>query len=235
MERTHTEKLWLFGAAVVGFVLILIGYFFFISPQRDQTDQVGNQIASAQIQNDTLQARIVSLNAQNAKLASYQQELKSAQLALPATSGMPVFLRTLQSIGNSTSTTLSSLSVGQVAPLTPVVASTPTDTSSASPSPTATTTTTAPAGPAIYFIPITATATGSSAQLSAFLTQLQSVQPRAVLITQIVQGGTTPQATTTSKTGGGLTSLQLTMQAFVAPVAAAVAPATPVPSPTAGA
>jgi hypothetical protein len=234
MERTQTEKLWLIGTAVVGFVLVLIGYFFFISPQRDQTDQVGNQIATAQIQNDTLQARIVSLNAQNAKLASYQQELKSAQLALPATSGMPVFLRTLQSIGNSTSTTLSSLSVGQVAPLVPVVASTPTNTSSASPSPTATTTATAPAGPAIYFIPITATATGSSAQLSAFLTQLQSVQPRAVLITQIVQGGTTPLATTTTK-GGGLTSLQLTMQAFVAPVAAAVAPGTPVPSPTAGA
>jgi hypothetical protein len=232
MERTQTEKLWLFGTAIVGFVLILIGYFFFIGPQRDQTDQVGNQIATAQIQNDTLQARIVSLNAQNAKLASYQQELKTAQLALPATSGMPAFLRTLQSIGNATSTSLSSLSVGQAAPLVPVVASTPTDTSSASPSPTPTTTVTAPAGPAIYFIPITATATGSSAQLSAFLTQLQSVQPRAVLITQIVQGGTTPLATTTTKAGGGLTSLQLTMQAFVAPVAA-VAPATAVPSPTA--
>jgi hypothetical protein len=235
MERTQTEKLWLIGTAVVGFVLVLIGYFFFISPQRDQTDQVATQISSAQTENSTLQARIASLTAENAKLASYQQELRNAQLALPATSGMPAFLRTLQSIGNSTSTTLSSLSVGPATTL-PNTATTPTTatSSSASPSPTETTTATAPTGPLIYAIPITATATGSSAQLSAFLTQLQSVQPRAVLITQIVQGGTTPVATTTTK-GGGLTSLQLTMQAFVAPVAAAVAPATPVPSPTAGA
>jgi Tfp pilus assembly protein PilO len=229
--------MWLIGTAIVGFVLVLIGYFFFISPQRDQTSQVNDQIATAQTQNDVLQSRITSLNAQNAKLAVYQKELQTAELALPETSGMAAFLRTLQSIGASTSTTLSALSVGQPVAQTPVAPAVPAGSSSSSPSPSPTTTTTSapPAGSGVYSIPIVATLAGSSSQLSAFLTQLQSVQPRAVLITQIVQGSSTPAATTTTKTGGGLTSLQLTMEAFVAPVGAAVAPSTAVPSPTAGA
>jgi hypothetical protein len=58
--------------------------------------------------------------------------------------------------------------------------------------------------------------TGTASQLDQFLTQLQSMQPRAVLISQLTE-------TSRSATGksGATTSLQLTMQAFVAPSSAA--------------
>jgi Tfp pilus assembly protein PilO len=229
MERTSTEKLWLIGAALVAFVIVVIGYFFFISPQRDQTVQVGEQITTAQLENQTLQSRIGALASQNKKLATYQQTLQKAELALPATSSMPDFLRTLQSIGNATSTTFTSLTVGIPEALVAPAAVAPTSGQTSS-APT-TSGTTAPAAASIYSIPITTTVTGTPAQLSEFLTQLQSVQPRAVLITLITQGATSPNATTTSKGGGGQSNLSLTMEAFVAPAANAAAPTA---TPTAG-
>jgi hypothetical protein len=57
--------------------------------------------------------------------------------------------------------------------------------------------------------------------LSKFITQLQSVQPRAVLITDITLTAPQPKATTTHALAGGTSNLELTMEAFVAPVAAA--------------
>jgi Tfp pilus assembly protein PilO len=69
----------------------------------------------------------------------------------------------------------------------------------------------------VYALPITIAISGSFTQLDGFLSQLQSVQPRAVLITQLTQGSAT------SGTGGkaAATTLSLTMQAFVAPSSAA--------------
>jgi hypothetical protein len=67
----------------------------------------------------------------------------------------------------------------------------------------------------IYALPITADVSGSPAALGRFLDQLQRVQPRAVLITQL-----TEKAATSAQNGhavGGSTSLTLSMQAFVAP------------------
>ena len=101
------------GMGLVGFVLVLIGYFFFISPQRDKTDQVNEQVATAQIANLGLQSRITpAQRAECQNSPSYQEQLHVAQLALPATSGMPAFLRTLQSLSGTTSTTLTTLTVG---------------------------------------------------------------------------------------------------------------------------
>jgi hypothetical protein len=83
----------------------------------------------------------------------------------------------------------------------------------------------------VYSISITASLSGTSAGLDNFLEQLQVVQPRAVLITQIAENTSAPTAGQATVTG--TTTLQLTMQAFVAPPAVAVAPsAAPSPSPS---
>jgi hypothetical protein len=240
MERTPTEKLWMIGTGIVGFVLVLIGYFFFISPQRSRTGSVNDQIATAQTSNLGLQGKITALNAEYAKLTSYKEQLHVAQLALPTASGMPAFLRTLQSLGSQTSTSLTNLTVGSPTDLDggQIVAPAPAS-SSSSPSPSSSTST-APAAPAgLYAIPITATVSGSRPALSKFLTQLQSVQPRAVLITTVTLGATQPVATTTHTITGARTSMDLTMQAFVAPATTPVAPpavgATPSPTPSSSA
>jgi hypothetical protein len=196
------------GAGIVAFALVAIGYFFFISPQRDTTSTVDSQVSDARAQNDVLELRISHLAAQNKNLATYQHTLAQARLAL----------RTLQAIGSSTGSDVSTLTVGDptgVGPSTP----TPTDTSNAG-------ATAAPgaAGPAatgsasgIYSMSISAQVSGSVTALGAFLTQLQQVQPRAVLISQITESvGSTANGAASAVSSPGSATLQISMQAFVA-------------------
>jgi hypothetical protein len=220
VPRSQAERLWLLGGGLVALVMFLIGYFFFISPQRSETADVDSQIATTQSQNDVLQHRIDALREQNKNIAKFEADLAKARLALPAVSGVSDFLRTLQSLGNATLTNVTSLAVG-----------TPTDVSvvaGAAPSAAPGASSTAPAGGAaapatgstptslVYALPISATVTGSPAALEKFLDQLQTVQPRAVLITDINEGSAGPAAGSPNQ-ASGKTSLRLTMQAFVAP------------------
>jgi hypothetical protein len=204
MLTSQRERAWLLGTAVAAVLLVLIGYFAFISPERGKTKDVQSQVADAQTQNITLSSRVSSLAIQYKKLDKYQADLAKARQALPSTSGLTDFLSTLQTIGTATHAD-SSLTVG-----------TPTDVTSLSGTTSGSTGGTAAAvGSAhIYALPITAQVSGTVAALNAFLTQLQSVQPRAVLISQITE--TSPAA---GATGAG-TTLQLTMKAFVAPSSA---------------
>jgi cell division protein FtsB len=236
VARSQTERLWLIGGGLVAFVLLLIGYFFFISPQRSQTSNVDSQVATAKQANAQLQHRLDALRQQNKNLPKYRADLAKARLALPATTGVPDFLRSLQALGNATNISVSSLTFGQPAPATvaaPVPTANPTNTPTSTGSTGSTGTTGQPASPsaAVYSIPITASLSGTSAGLDNFLEQLQVVQPRAVLITQIAENTSAPTAGQATVTG--TTTLQLTMQAFVAPPAVAVAPsAAPSPSPS---
>jgi hypothetical protein len=137
-------------------------------------------------------------------------------------------LRTLQSLGGATLTDVTALTVGQPAPVTAAPAQ-PTSTASpaatATAAPTSTATSNAITAPAVYAMSISATVTGSPTALDKFLDQLQNVQPRAVLITNVTEGaGSTSGAGHTA----GQTTLTLTMQAFVAPALPAAA-ATPSP------
>ena len=226
MPRTQLEKLWLAGSGLVGFVLVLIGYFFFISPQRNQTSGIDAQTAAARSQNAQLQSQIDALQQQSANLPKYEAELAQARLALPSTSGLPDFLRTLQSIGNATLANVTMLSVLAPSDVTTLAAAAPApapSSSSATTSSDAATvshagTGTTVGGVHVYALPITANITGTSAQLAAFLIQLQSVQPRAVLISAIdLKAGGAAAGHGAPHTA---TTLQLTMQAFVAPSSA---------------
>jgi hypothetical protein len=115
------------------------------------------------------------------------------------------------------------ISVSAAAPA--VTASSGSATPAATPSATAATGATS-GGTGLYSLPITAQVSGTTTQLAAFLTQLQTVQPRAVLITQITQTATVANGSGSSSgaspgSGSATTTLQLTMSAFVAPSSAA--------------
>jgi type IV pilus assembly protein PilO len=223
VPRSQVERLWMISGGLIAFILVLISYFFFISPQRSNTATVRGKVAAAQKQNAVLQAHIDALNEQNKDIAKYQAELAQARLALPSTSGIPDFLRSLQSLGNATQTQVTALSV---APPTIVTAQAGAQAAAQAAAPTSTTepATPSPTTPApgavpgavaaqLYALPINATVTGSSTALIAFLDQLQAVQPRAVLITQITEGA----AQSATGPSSHDMSLQLTMDAFVSP------------------
>jgi Tfp pilus assembly protein PilO len=213
VPRSQMERLWLVTGGLVAFVMLLIGYFFFISPQRSNTADVNSRAATVQQQNTLLQARLDALRAENKNLPKIKAELAALQQALPATSGISDFLRTLQSLGSATLADVTSLTVGQPVAVTPVAvtqpsAAAPTSSAASTSAPATAPTVTAP--PA-YALPISASVSGSAAALTKFLDRLQSVQPRAVLISSVaLSSGATD--------GGGGFTLALTMQAFVAPV-----------------
>jgi type IV pilus assembly protein PilO len=215
MPRSQLEKLWLLGAGLLALLMVVIGYFLFIGPQRSDTDQIDSQVASAQTQNAVLQSRIAALQRQAKDLPKYEAQLAQAHLALPSTSGLPDFLRTLQAIGSQTLAKVTTLTVAGPADVTSLAAAGPAPTATASAAPGGASTGPSVAGVHVYALPISASVSGTVAQLGAFLTQLQSVQPRAVLISQLEL--TAGQAAK----GGATPTLALTMQAFVAPSSAA--------------
>jgi Tfp pilus assembly protein PilO len=208
MFRSQAERLWILGGLVAGLLMLLIGYTMFISPQNSSTSSARSEVSAAQLQNLKLQARIGVLRSEYTQLPKYQSDVRIAQLALPSTSGLPDFLRTLQSIGSSTATNVSALTVGAPTDVSTVAASLPAASAGAS---------SAGSVGRVFAIPITAQVSGTTSQLDQFLTQLQSVQPRAVLISQLVEGDGTSSAQGSSGTIRAGSSLQLTMQAFVAP------------------
>jgi hypothetical protein len=223
VPRSQAERLWLIGGGLVGLLVALIAYFLFISPQRSKTADINSQVSQARDQNATLQARVDALAEQNKNLANYERQLANAKLALPSEAGVSDFLRSLQTLGSATLTNVTQLTVGQPVDVSSVVNAAPVQPgapANASPSASASSapvgSTTAPVTGQIYALPITAVVSGTPTALNKFLDQLQGVQPRAVLITQI---GETTGAVAGPNAHGAVagTTLQLTMDAFVAP------------------
>lgn len=206
MGTKQLERVWVAGTVLVAVLLVAIGYFALISPERGKTHDLQSQVADATLQNTQLRNEVARLASDNENLSKYRSDLATAQQALPSTSGIPDFLNTLQQIDATTGVS-TSVTVGP-----------PTDVTGLSGTSSATSGTGGTGTPTlgsahIYALPLTAQVSGSVDDLNAFLNQLQSVQPRAVLVSQITE-------TSGAGSGGstrGSTNLQLTMQAFVAP------------------
>jgi Tfp pilus assembly protein PilO len=246
VPRSQRERLWLIGGGTIAVLMAVVAYFFFISPQRSETSDVQSRVDSAQSQNAELQSRLDQLREQYRNMSKYKAELVAAQEALPSNSGVSDFLRALQSLGGQTQTNVISLTVGQPTDVSAIAAGQPAAAAGAKPTAAAG----APAGgvnpnavaaaengvagpasgakagsganPQVYALPITAQITGSPADLTRFLDQLQNVQPRAVLITSLLEStgvaGAPGAARPAANAAAGATTLQLSMQAFVAPL-----------------
>ena len=205
MPTKDRERLLVGGAVIVALLMLLVGYFALIGPQRSKTRDINAEVADATTQNSVLSNKISTLSQQNRDLAKYETDLAQQQQALPSANDMNAFLRTLSALGTATGSDAS------------FTAGTPVDVTTGGVTPS-TTGTTAPTGTGltvngahIYALPISAQVTGTVSSLSAFLDQLQTFQPRALLITQV-----TETTSSTSKSSNN-TGLSLTMQAFVAP------------------
>jgi hypothetical protein len=204
LPRSPKERLWLVGGVTAALLMSAVAYLFFIGPQQAETADVEARIETARSQATILQTRLDQLRQQNKSYARFHAELVAAQQALPTTSGVSDFLRSLQSLGSQTQTNVVSLGVGQ-----------PTDVSTRANSLAAPGTgrSAAPARGAVFMLPIHAQVSGLAADLNRFLDQLQNVQPRAVLITSLVE--------TSAPAARGRTTLDLNLQAFVAPASSA--------------
>ena len=157
----RADRLWVGGGVLCAAVLLVISWFFLISPQHDQTDDLNGEAAGAEQRVTTLQQRLAELRKQNEHLPEYRQQLANDRKALPTTSGLSDLLRELQSAGDGTGVSVSGLTVGAA-------------------------TSTSAGGGQVFALPLSLTATGPVDKLNAFLDQLQQVQPRALLINSAV-------------------------------------------------
>jgi Tfp pilus assembly protein PilO len=187
MGTRHVDRIWIFAGAAVIVALVAASWFLLIGPKYTEAADIRGQAETTRLQQVKLLRKITELEQQNTNLPTFRAALRKSQQALPADSGVPDFLRQLQASGDKAVVSVSNVSVAVPA----LVA----DSTS------------------LYEVPMTLTAEGSTAQLSAFLIRLQNVQPRAVLIEST--------SLTTDDTGA---QINLSLKAFVAIPAGAGAP-----------
>ena len=226
MGIRNAARLWVFGGAAVVVLLAVGGWFLLIGPEYTNASDVRTQVDDTRTQLITLQRKIAGLEAEKARLPQFRAALRANQAALPAGSGVPDFLRQLQSSGEKTGVTVSGVSVAAPAQTVGVAG--------------------------VWQLQMTLNAEGDPANLGQFLNQLQAVQPRAVLIQSVNladnasastgtgtsgstgSGGTGSSGTGSSGTGSGTTgsggsssgkpSLSLSLMAYVSPPTGSGAP-----------
>lgn len=170
MGMRRTDQIWLAGGLALMVLLVAGGWFLFISPKFGEVDEIDAEAETAQIQLIKLNKEVAALEQDERKKATYVTQLKLKQTALPTRYDMPAFVRELQDTGNTLDVDISQLSVGS-----PVSSATV---------------------PSAVELPITLSADGTPANLSKFLTALQTGS-RAVLIKSVnvsAQEGASSQA-----------------------------------------
>lgn len=187
MRIANRDRLWLLGGLVVALILVLVAWQFMIKGQHDQTNSVRDSIATADQQVTTTTNRLNALRADSVNLDKYKAALAADQQALPSDVALPAFVRELQAAAVATSMGIVQLQVGQ---------------------PTAVVSTSTSA-PRVYSVSINVVATGAIDNATAFINQLQAVQPRAILMTTVNEAP--------GPTGGNSVQLNITFNAFVAP------------------
>ena len=219
MGARHADRLWMIGGAFIIVALTVISWFFVINPKYAEADEVARQAADTEVQISVLNKRLAELEKQKSKLPTYTAQLKASQAALPSDSGVPDFLRSLQSAGDDLDVTVGGVSVSAASAVNGFSN--------------------------VYALPITLTLEGSPENLGKFLTQLQQTQPRAVLINSATltaqdgedaaddsadsSTGATTGSTAGASTGSAATpkagaTISLSLRAFVAVPAGQGAP-----------
>ncbi len=211
--RSQDKRLWLGGGAVVGVVILLIGWFGVIQPELTAASAIRDQSESARTQNIALQANNARLKENNNDAGALRAGLSAALAQLPSDAGLSAFTRQLSAQATAASVSLTSVIVGAATPVTEsAAAATTTD--------AGTTTTTATAAAAttstgLVQIPITVTATGLGRHDLAFLRAIQWSGPRRALVTA---SQLSPSAGSAAAGINGPCTLSLTLTIFSAPL-----------------
>jgi Tfp pilus assembly protein PilO len=160
MRFTQADRLWLIGGAVGALALVAIAWFLLVSPQNAETDGLRDQQAATETQVAALHHRLSELSTESGNLPQYRAELQKARQALPTTADLSGFLRELQSAGDASGVQVTAMS-----------AAPPTDITGA--------------GAGVSALSVSVTASGSADALTAFVAQVQQVQPRAALVDSV--------------------------------------------------
>jgi Tfp pilus assembly protein PilO len=206
-------KGWRIGGIAAAAVLLVVGWFLVVSPQRTAAADLRAQAVEAQGRNESLQARINLLRKQSADVPKKLADIKAYAASIPSTPGLPDFLREVQAVATKTGVTVDSVDTSLPTAVLAIVstppAPVPTSTSAVVAAPVA------PPRPApvpgLQQINVTISAGGSYAGLTTFVRSLEEIT-RVYLMTSISMDKDT--AATDSKVANPLT-LKITGSIFV--------------------
>jgi Tfp pilus assembly protein PilO len=160
MGTRRVDRIWLLGGVVVTVLLTVAGWFLLIHPKYTDAATVRNEVGDETDQLTKLNHQVADLTARKKDLPALRAKLATNRNALPVDkTGMSAFLRQLQISGTAVNVDVSGLTVG-----VPV---------------------TTDAVPNVFEMPITLVTSGDATNLSQFLSRLQTVQARAVLVDSI--------------------------------------------------
>jgi type IV pilus assembly protein PilO len=165
---------WTAGAVALCLLMVVMTWFLLVAPRRTQASDLHDSVLAAQSSNALMQSRIAELKVQYAKLPEQRAKLEEIGRQLPATDDVSGLLRSIDTLATSSGVGLTSISPG--------------------------TATTGASG--VQSIPVTMAVSGDYFQAVAFLRQLQTSLPRAILVSglQIASGeGSKVQVTITGQ------------------------------------
>ncbi|MGH8880359.1 MAG: type 4a pilus biogenesis protein PilO [Stackebrandtia sp.] len=189
---TMTRK-WSLLAAVVVIAILAAGWFLAVAPKRADAQAVRGKVTKQEVANQQLQQQIQALKAQALDLPKQRARIAAIRKQVPDNPALPRLIRDL-----SGSASKAGLSLDSLAPATPVAVVAPTVGGSA-PAPAAspaasapakgTTPATSPAAPesALYYVPVTLTASGEFAEVEQFVNKIEGLK-RAFLVTGLQIG-----------------------------------------------
>ncbi|MBO9556541.1 hypothetical protein [Cellulomonas sp.] len=240
---------WIAGAVILSLLLAVASWFFAISPVMASTGEANEQAQAQRDQNAMLRDKINKLKVQSGKLDELKAELAGLQRQVPPVDALADFQRQAATYAAQRSVTIVSVMVSPAAAVVPQVAAAPAETESAEPAaPTdgSAPVDTAPAPTAtaldgFYELPISLEVIGTYANVLGFLSDMQSVNERLFLVSNLAGTGTQEAQAAGGRPATAVGDLDLvisgsafvltpTLAPEVAPVdPAAAPPALPVP------
>lgn len=197
----NRAKMWYALAGLLAFVVVAVGWFALVSPQRDSAANLREQLVDQEARNAQTTAQVASLRKQAEGLPELKAKLAALNARVPTADEVPDLLRTITAQATDAGTSLESVSPGALVPPGGAAAA-------------GTTTTTA----GLATLPVQIIVSGDYGSLTAFVKRLESL-PRVLLLDSV------QIAEATAGASGGLT-LTVQATAFVSVPQAAVVDST---------
>lgn len=209
MRRSSTAP-WVIGTAFLALVLMAAAWFLGISPLMDSAAQKNQEADAAASQAMMLQTQLIDLKKQYEDIDSLRATLDGLRVQMPTTLAESELTHQIDALALGANVTVTELSPTTAVEMIPVAADTSatadagasTDSASATTDSAAATTDSAapvtPAAPAfsgLWSVPTTITVVGGLPETLRFIDQLQTGNPRLLLVTGLT-------ATALSESGG---------------------------------
>jgi hypothetical protein len=190
MDHLQNKRFWLGGGAIAALLIVALGWFMFIGPERSSASDLRSQAAATRQQNALLQLSVTSLQKKSTQLSRYTSSLKTGLSALPFDSGLPAFTRQLSAQAKAHQVSVTSVVVGGITAIAAGgTAGAPAATSATDPTSSApTTSTTTPtvgtntATGGLYSVQVTVQSTGTLARQLAFINDIRTAGPRRAMV-----------------------------------------------------